>query len=631
MDVSQTHYFSAAEDAVSRKDFARAVDLYREAIHARPELQNIYKFNLERALQGLRSVEPSKTGGRSPNYESVTIHDLYREVDRAFSDRRIPREGSGPLASVIMTTHNVEEYIEESITSLVRQSYQPLELIVIDDSSTDQTWTILTRLKTQYRMKIRRLNSNLGTYFAKNFGIKIARGEFIFFQDGDDLSHPDRILLCMRELNSPGVVCVQSSYSRILFPEGRVLPVNGLVKKLGLITLGVRRSVFDEIGYFNCTTKASDDEFFQRLKAYYKQPASALRILDLPLYFGTFRRDSLFADMVANDVDTEGVITQRTSPDRQEYVATFQKMHKLDHPSSFKNKFRFPVLRDPLPVSHQLTKLANPEIPVIASVCSIPERKTIFRRMLASLAPQVDEIHIYLDRYEDIPEFVRQCHPKAVIRTSSDFPGLRDNGKFVPLLDNRSPCYFFTADDDIEYPPDYVNTLIKKLRCYDHLTVIGVHGVIIPERPRGYFTGFRRVYNFSKELERDQLVNILGTGTVAFHSATLKGLDYRTFTYSGMADLYLAVLCKSMGVPMISISRPENWLRPLEDTATSTSCLFKEGLEIDDRRFQLLRMHVPWGYNAISKSLDRAMARAPRSEASRQLSALLPILRHCTI
>jgi glycosyltransferase involved in cell wall biosynthesis len=532
-----------------------------------------------------------------------------------------------------MTAHNVADYIEEAVTSLLRQTHKPLEIIVVDDCSTDGTWRILQRLSKEYPIVIRRLNANLGTYFAKNVGVRLAQGEFVFFQDGDDLCHPKRISLCLRELQQPGTICVQGSYSRVVFPAGQVLPVNGLVKKLGLITLGVRREVFDEIGYFNCTTKASDDEFFQRLQRFYQGSLGAVRMLNMPLYYNTLREGSLFADMIANDPAIDGHIEQRLSPVRQAYVGAFQALHGTLQPTQFREVFRFPVTRDAVAVAPEMTKLANPALPVVASVCSIPQRQATFERMLASLAPQVDELHVYLDRYEHVPDFVRDCHPKLTVRLSRDLPGLRDNGKFVPLLDRPDDCYFFTVDDDIEYPPDYVNALVKKIEHYGRLAVIGVHGVRIPEQPTGYFSDFRRVHLFIRELEQDKLVNNLGTGTVAFHSGHLAGLDYRAFLHSGMADLYLAAFCKARGVPMVAAARSENWLVQLEDSADDAGLglptLFTEGSQNDEKQSRLVRQHAPWGYAAIAQAVEAAARRPDASEAGERLRALLPILPQC--
>lgn len=624
-----TSFIESAQAAFADGDYARAIALYEQAMLVWPELASMYLFNLNRAKDllsqgGEHTLIPSNYPGSA---DMVFIHDLYREVEQALG--RLPVDSpsqSRSLVSVVMTSHNVAEYIEQAVTSLVRQTHMPLEVIVVDDASTDDTWLILQRLSMEYPIVIRRLNTNLGTYFAKNYGVQLAQGEFIFFQDGDDLCHPERIRLSLRELQQPGTVCVQGCYSRVLFPIGQVLPLNGLVKKPGLITLGLKKSVFDEIGFFNCTTKASDDEFYQRLRTFYRGQPRAVRRLELPLYYSTLRKGSLFADMITNDPAADGCIEQRPSPVRQRYVEAFQKVLCQLPPAQYRRVFCFPVIRDLIDVDPEMTRLANPAISVVLSLCSIPERQESLRRTLASLAPQVDEIHVYLDRYTDVPDFVRDCHARVTVRLAKDLPGLRDNGKFVPLLHRSEECYFFTADDDIEYPPDYVNTLVKKIEFYGRLAVVGVHGVLIPERPSGYFSGFRRVLWFKRGLEQDQLVNNLGTGTVAFHSGRLAGMDYRDFNYGGMVDLYLAIFCKLNGIPMVAIARPLNWLVEMK---SKTPNLFVEFSQNDEKQSHLVRQHVPWGYTAITKAVHSAARRPGAAEAGECLRTLLPLLPQC--
>lgn len=637
-----------AAAAFSEGNWALAVSLYERAAVEHPRLAHLYHFNLtyaKKQLAGARKFEVNADseaaaldGCPSANRpaaerSSAFLKDLYSQVYAACVSLP-PLTGSLPKVSLLMTTHNVAKYVEAAITSVLRQSWPNLELIVVDDASADETWAILQRLqKSVANIQCRRLNSNLGTYFAKNYALQLAKGEYIFFQDGDDLSHPERVRLLMLLLQQRGVVCVQGAYSRVEFPSGRVMPINGQTYKRGLVTLGVRRHVFEHIGYFNCTSKASDDEFFQRLQRWARESAGKIAALDLPLYYNTFREGSLFADMICNDPVAEGHIEQQPSHDRQDYVQKFSTIHREVPASRLNAVFQFPRIRDAITVRPAMSLLANPQLPVIASLCSIPERVDLLRRCVASLARQVDELHVYLDRYESAPAFLRECHPKLTVRFSKEYPNLRDNGKFIPLRDLADDCYFLTVDDDIEYPPDYVNTLLKKIEFYGRAAVVGVHGVIIPENPVGYYSGFRRVHWFAAELERDQLVNNLGTGTMAFHTRRLRDLDYRSFEHSGMVDLYVGAFCKDRGIPMVAVSRHQNWLVEMKLTSTHgrvAPTLFAEGWKDDAKQTQLIRRHMPWGYSAITRAVDETADQLPVTEGSdaavQRLRELLPAL-----
>jgi spore maturation protein CgeB len=630
MTNTMTSFFKSAQEAFDAGNFQQAIGLYEQAINERPELGSVYGFGLSRARASLAQLHEVPPVAVRPSVvvdqKTVFLEDLYLQVGQAAAKWPLDGRAVQPLVSVVMTAHNVQAYIEQAVTSVIRQTHLNIELVVVDDASTDDTWRILQRLAKEFPLVCRRLNANLGTYFAKNLGVKIARGEYVFFQDGDDICHPERIRLAMRELAQPGVACVQGCYSRVGFPSGQVYPVNGFVKKHGLITLGLRKEVFEKIGFFNCTTKAADNEFFCRLKLYCAHRGWQIRPLDLPLYYNTLRDGSLFTDMIANDPAVDGHIEQKPSPSRAAYVEAFTRVHKSLKPEQFREFFRYPVTRDLIPVAPDMTRLPSPSESVVLSLCSIPERQALLQRTLASLAPQVDEVHLYLDRYDVIPAFVHSCHAKVTVVLSKDAPALRDNGKFLPLLSLKTDAYYFTADDDIEYPPDYVNALLLKIEHYGRQAVVGLHGVLIPDQPVGYFSGFRRVLMFKNALEKDALVNNLGTGTVAFHTSTLRGLDYRRFTHAGMVDLYLAGFCKQMDIPMVAIARPDNWLVEMNSTSTS---LFNEFAKDDGKQVQLVRSQAPWGYTAIGQTVAAVARRPEAAEAAQRLQALLPVLPQC--
>lgn len=94
--------------------------------------------------------------------------------------------------SVIMPCYNVEKYINEGIESVLNQTFTDFELIIIDDGSTDQTWSICNNYKDS-RIKLHKLKTNKGNYFARNLGLMYSKGNFIAMLDADDSSHPKRL------------------------------------------------------------------------------------------------------------------------------------------------------------------------------------------------------------------------------------------------------------------------------------------------------------------------------------------------------------------------------------------------------------------------------------------------------
>ena len=94
-----------------------------------------------------------------------------------------------PVVSVIIPVYNSEKFTEKCIRSLLGQTYQNLELLVIDDGSTDQSGTILDHLASE-DARIRLVHQkNAGVAAARNRGIDLATGTYLTFIDGDDYVH----------------------------------------------------------------------------------------------------------------------------------------------------------------------------------------------------------------------------------------------------------------------------------------------------------------------------------------------------------------------------------------------------------------------------------------------------------
>lgn len=567
-------------------------------LEASPELKNYYQGNispytLDLIAQGVTDPQRLYT----PN-QLLNVADLYLQVAHTPSPELPP--ANCPLVSVIMTCHNTEEYIEEALNSLLLQTYPNLEILVIDDNSSDNTFAIVERMAKAYgRIKAHRLNVNLGTYYAKNLGITKAKGEIIFFHDSDDVCHHERIARCVAHLLAhPKAIAVRCAYARVETEYNNVIRLNNHAYKLGLITLGVRKQAFAQVGYFNNTTCASDDEFYHRLVAKYGR--QQIVGLMLPLYFNTMRADSLFVDMV--EWTNRFSITQELSPMRANYSSTFKKFLEQTPPQKYKDYFTFPRTRDVYPLETGMSKLANPKLPVYVSICSIPSREKQLANVVKALSPQVDYFHFYLDGYAKVPKFIEELGDRATVVVSKDkATSIRDNGKFIlleKLLKNNIDAYYLTCDDDLVYPVDYVNCLLAKLAQYQEQAVVGVHGVIIPSSISKYFSPQRLVYNFNKGLQADRAVNILGTGTVAFRVSQFKEFKLSNFSQPGMVDLYFAIYCKENNLLQVAIQRFPEWLS--EDNGNSAT-LFTEYKNNDNVQTSLVQNHAPWGFTAIKQ------------------------------
>lgn len=99
-----------------------------------------------------------------------------------------------PKISIITPAYNCEKYLEEAVNSVLSQTWQDWELLIIDDCSRDNTYACMQEIaKQDQRIRIFQNSRNLGAAGTRNFGIRQAKGQWIAFLDSDDLWHPEKL------------------------------------------------------------------------------------------------------------------------------------------------------------------------------------------------------------------------------------------------------------------------------------------------------------------------------------------------------------------------------------------------------------------------------------------------------
>lgn len=105
---------------------------------------------------------------------------------------------NNPLVSVIVPVYNVEQYLDECLNSIRQQTYRNLEIIVVEDCSTDNSLNTFIKHSEDPRVKLIQHEKNSGLSAARNTGIDAAKGDYIMFVDSDDLVHLSLIELCVK-------------------------------------------------------------------------------------------------------------------------------------------------------------------------------------------------------------------------------------------------------------------------------------------------------------------------------------------------------------------------------------------------------------------------------------------------
>jgi glycosyltransferase involved in cell wall biosynthesis len=184
---------------------------------------------------------------------------------------------SPPLVSAVIPAYNYGRYVVEAVESVLAQTYAPLEIVVVDDGSSDDT---RARLEPHWQAIRYVYQENRGLAAARNTGIRHSRGEWIALLDADDVWHRQKIDCQLRAAAGVGEVALIGSPGSSVLPER--LPPDAKVEVLGVrdfltwtplapSSVLIRRACLDAVGLFDETLDAVEDrDMWLRIAARYK-------------------------------------------------------------------------------------------------------------------------------------------------------------------------------------------------------------------------------------------------------------------------------------------------------------------------------------------------------------------------
>ncbi|KAI0561643.1 Nucleotide-diphospho-sugar transferase [Gracilaria domingensis] len=212
---------------------------------------------------------------------------------------------------------------------------------------------------------------------------------------------------------------------------------------------------------------------------------------------------------------------------------------------------------------------------VTVSIASVWTREAALHSAVHSLAPQVDRMNVYLNGYDSVPSFLHAPYITVIRSQDKTSRGdVGDIGKFFWCNDIETD-FHLTADDDIIYPPDYVEKLLQFSHSYSPPVVVGVHGIriiqqdLIPPtggRGKGYY-GSRKVFMAVEQVRTPKNVHIIGTGTMMYRPQDIGHIDIdSTFQEPNMADVWFGLLAQKLKMPMMIIPHEEGWIKEVPGT-----------------------------------------------------------------
>ena len=157
--------------------------------------------------------------------------------------------------SIIIPVHNSSKYILECINSVINQTYKNLEIILIDDNSTDNSLEIIKSINDK-RIKLIELSTNCGAAVARNKGIEIASGDYICFLDSDDYWKPRKIEKQLKFIKNKAFI-----YSEYLYLRGNKTHVAKVPKLLTYDKLLKNSAIFTSTVMLNMKYLTKEDVY----------------------------------------------------------------------------------------------------------------------------------------------------------------------------------------------------------------------------------------------------------------------------------------------------------------------------------------------------------------------------------
>ncbi|MGA0545073.1 glycosyltransferase [Brevundimonas sp. VNH65] len=492
MDGGRVLY--AAACVQRRLDYARARTIAER--HIPPELAHtLAMLDVNRHAAGGESralIEALNTylaGAASPAVRRARVSDnIINDLEAVVPEHR----PDGPLVSVLMTTFNAADTVEAAVTSILNQSWRRLELIIIDDGSTDDTWKRLKALEPRdQRISLHRNPVNMGAYVSKNIASRLAKGLWLTCQDADDWSHPRRIADHMdfvaRERAAVSVmrmVRLRSDGScRSLSPVSRNSP-DGVAKEAPISAL-IRRDFFDQnLGAWDSVKVGGDSEMLHRART-----TAPSAYVDFP-YVGMICLDGdhgLTSDPVLGINHVSGP----TGP-RRAYVEAWRAWHQTlasggstalafppneiaDRPFAAPEPFLAPApaARRAFYAIAGVERLA-PAPTTMVCVSKRPEFAPRIARMMDEQRHPDLSVVFVADGYdgEIVRAQFRQIAKVTILRGPADAP----LGALLNLgVDASDTDLVAKIDDDDHYGPNYIRRAVAALMHneHDHVALTG--------------------------------------------------------------------------------------------------------------------------------------------------------------
>jgi glycosyltransferase involved in cell wall biosynthesis len=220
-------------------------------------------------------------------------------------------QDSSPFFSIILPTFNRSHLIERALHSVLAQTFSKFELIIVDDGSRDDTFSLVKPIALADKRLRYHFAQNRGLALARNLGISMSNGQWITFIDSDDEYLPEHLASRARYLREDPTVDLLHGGVEII-GDAFVADKRDPTKRIALAecviggTFVIRRALIDRVGAYREVEYGDDAEFFDRVQA---RGAKIKKVEDPTYRYYRTESDSLCA--IAERSGVEGILAFR--------------------------------------------------------------------------------------------------------------------------------------------------------------------------------------------------------------------------------------------------------------------------------------------------------------------------------
>lgn len=194
---------------------------------------------------------------------------------------------------------------------------------------------------------------------------------------------------------------------------------------------------------------------------------------------------------------------------------------------------------------------------VYGAIASIPQRVDSLESVVACILPQVDKLFVYLNGYQYVPGFIKESKIEYILD-----PVGRDAAATKLWWLNKVNGYYFSLDDDIVYPSDYVKKTIHEYESMGARSVVSYHGKLLRTFAIHPTQHRKKMLNFQHEVKENTCVHVIGTGVMMLDTRKISLPLYENARkYPKSIDLAVSIALRESGVKRVVLKHESGWLR----------------------------------------------------------------------